>query len=256
LTTINLFDPSNVIPLQTALPGNNPEEGRLTRQENWYAEPFTKRTACRTPGQCGGNCDCGCPYNAMTELERLPLIEEIAKIFPNEWLAFIISPEEDEDLEPVHGKLVAHSPDPDELYDAVNTVLWNQHVYVFFNGGFGELKDSYGDQWDRPAETVSQRTFSGPKQIQEAAARLAQANPLPDDLFKLVYSAVDQLYGTPNLNEAIRRLRLARVRAAQANEAVLIPVLDSALDQLETALPRVNEVTWFLEEALADLELS
>jgi hypothetical protein len=33
-------------------------------------------------------------------------------------------------------------------------------------------------------------------------------------------------------------------------------VLDSALDQLETALPRVNEVIWFLEEALAELEIN
>jgi len=189
----------------------------------------------------------------MTEIDRLPLIEEIAQIFPNEWLAFVISPEEDDDLGPTHGKLIAHSSDPDEVYDAVNTVLWNQHVYVYFNGDFDTLKESYGDMWEQETNPISQRAFSGPKQI----AGVATANLsdlLPDDLMDLVYSALDQLYNMPNLNEAIRRLRLARVRAANAGDETLISILDSALDQLEVSLPRVNEVTWFLEEALVDLE--
>jgi hypothetical protein len=242
------FDPELVIPLQQNTA--NGSESRLDSAENWYAEPFTKRTACNTPGQCGGDCDCGCPYNTMTEVERLPLIEEIAAIFPNEWLAFIISPEEDDELEPTHGKLIAHSPDPDAVYDAVNTVLWNQHVYVFFNGDFAGLKNSYGDGWDSEPEPIEQRTYSGPKQILEAAA----APTLPDNLAELVYSAIDQLYGQPNLNEAIRRLRLARVRAGNAGNQPLLPVIDNALDLLEGPLPRTNEVTWFLEEALAELD--
>ena len=247
---IDLSNSNGIIPLHTKQPTENSAEGRLAQPENWFAEPFTKRTACRTPGQCGGDCDCGCPYNTMTELERLPLIEEIAEIFPNEWLAFIISPQEDDDFEPVHGKLVAHSPDPDPVYDAVNTVLWNQHVYVFFNGDFAALQASYGDAWEQPVASSEARTFSGPKQAAEATALL-----LPDDLIELVYSVVDQLYGQPNLNEAIRRLRLAKVRATVAQHTDLLPVLDSALDQLETALPRVNEVKWFLEEALLDLDI-
>jgi hypothetical protein len=248
LTIINLFDNSQVIPL-------NPPNGdnRLDTQENWYAEPFTKRTACNTPGQCGGDCDCGCPYNTMTELERLPRIEDIAGIFPNEWLAFIISAEEDDDPEPEHGKLVAHSTDPNEVHDAVNTVLWNQHVYVFFNGEFEALKQSYGADWESTPSPPEQRTYSGPKQILDAA-QANEPQPLPEGLLDLVYSALDQLYNQPNLNEAIRRLRLARVRSGAARNSDLTPVLDSALDQLETALPRVNEVTWFLEEALAELE--
>jgi len=252
LAVIELFDTNDIIPLETGSPQNGTAEGRLSRPENWYAEPFTKRTACKTPGQCGGDCDCGCPYNTMTEVDRLPLIEEIAKIFPNEWLAFIISPEEDDDLDPIHGKLVAHSPNPDEVYDAVNTILWNQHVYVYFNGDFAALQKSYGDTWHEPAQPVEQRTYSGPKQINQVDT---PPEPLPDNLVNLVYSAVDQLYHTPNLNEAIRRLRLARVRAANANNSTLIPILDSALDQLEVSLPRVNEVTWFLEEALAELDI-
>jgi len=247
-----MFDQHNIIPLQTNNGDGEPIEDRLSTAENWYAEPFTKRTACRTPGQCGGDCDCGCPYNTLTELERLPLIEEVAQIFPNEWLAFIISAEEDDDFEPTHGKLIAHSPNPDDVYDAVNTVLWNQHVYVSFHGDFEGLKQSYGDTWKAGIEPVAQRTYSGPKQIEEAAG--LSLEPLPDGVIDLVYSAVDQLYGEPNLNEAIRRLRLARVRAANRENGSLIEILDSALDQLEVALPRVNEVTWFLEEALAELE--
>jgi hypothetical protein len=241
---------NTVIPLQTQLSSVELAEGRLSTPENWYAEPFTKRTGCRRPGQCNGNCDCGCPYNTMTEVERLPLIEEIARIFPDEWLAFIISPAEDDEFEPIHGKLIAHSPDPDELYDAVNTVLWNQHVYIFFNGDFEQLKASYGQHWEQKTEPARQRAFSGPQQIQEAAARIS----VPDSLIDLIYSAVDHLYGVPNLNEAIRRLRLARVRAAATGNEAFLPILAGALDQLETALPRVNEAAWFLEEALADLE--
>lgn len=117
--------------------------------ENWYIEPFTKRTGCQVPGQCGDDCDCECPYNTMTEVEQLPLIEEIAKIFPNEWLAFITPPAEDDDYAPIHGKLIAHSPNPNEVYDAVNTVLWNQHVFIYFNGDFETMQASYGDKWEK-----------------------------------------------------------------------------------------------------------
>lgn len=111
--------------------------------ENWYVEPFTKRKGCQVPGQCEGDCDCGCPYNSMTEVDRLPQIDSLASVFPNEWLAFIVPPAEDDDYLPIHGKLVAHSPYPDDIYDAVNTVLWNQCVYVFFNGDFEAMEASY-----------------------------------------------------------------------------------------------------------------
>ncbi len=255
MTTIDLFDLNSVIPLQTKTPENGGSEDRLVEPENWYTEPFTKRTACNTPGQCGDDCNCGCPYNTMTEPDRLPLIEDIAKIFPNEWLAFIISAEEDDDLTPTHGKLVGHSFNPDDVYDAVNTVLWNQHVYVYFNGDFDQMQESYGDSWEESNPAVEQRTYSGPKQASDVAAALAEKPlELPQDLMDLIYSAVDQMYGTTQLNEAIRRLRLARVRAGRANDTELISVIDSALDQLEGPLPRINEVIWFLEEALAELE--
>jgi hypothetical protein len=102
--------------------------------EDWVVGRFEKRHGCRTPGQCDKDCDCGCPYNDMSQVEILPLIDTIAQNFPGEWLAFIVPPEEDDDPIPLHGKLVAHSLDFDDVHDAVLTVLWNQCVYVFFNG--------------------------------------------------------------------------------------------------------------------------
>lgn len=212
--------------------------------ENWYAEPFTKRTACKVPGQCGGDCNCGCPYNTMTEVERLPLIADITSMFPNEWLAFIISPREDDDYEPLHGKLIAHSLYPDEVYDAVNAVLWNQHVYIFFNGDFEAMQASYGIDWDQETPSTSGL---------QAAPSISY---LPETLLELVYSALDQLYDTPRTNEAIRRLRLARVKAGQQGQLGLASILDTALDKLETPMPAVTEVIWQLEEACADLEMA
>ncbi len=184
----------------------------------------------------------------MTELERLPLIEEMAQIFPNEWLAFIISPAEDEEYEPIHGKLVAHSPRPDEVYNAVNAVLWNQHVYIYFNGNFDRLQGSYGSAWEQATTSVAKRAYSGP---QPASALISAP---PESLIELIYSALDQLYDSPKINEAIRRLRLARVKAVQQDDDTLMMALDRALDKLETPLPFIDEVIWQLEEALADLE--
>lgn len=227
--------------------GGVPAPGPAAQTENWYVEPFTKRKSCQVPGQCGGNCDCGCPYNYMTEVDRLPLIADIAPIFPNEWLAFIISPAEDDEFEPVHGKLVAHSPVPDEVYDAVNTVLWNQHVYVCFNGDFEAMKASYGQSWDQEPATAPEMAAS------PVSSDLARPF-LSDDPRDLVFSALDHLYGVPNFNEAIRRLRLARVQAGSQTGHPLIPILDAALDKLETSSAPVEEIIWDLEDTLAALE--
>lgn len=211
---------------------------------NWYVEPFTKRAACHTPGQCSDDCGCNCTYNTMTQIDQLPLIDDIARIFPDEWLAFIIPSAEDDDLYPAHGKLIAHSPNPDEVYDAVNTVLWNQCVYVFFNGNFEALKTSYGPAWQ-----------TRPEAAPRPPTTIAAATPKPPEkLLDLIYSAVDLLYTQPsNLTEIIRRLRLARVRAAVAPQPGLLPALDAALDQLESPQPRLNDAAWSLEETLAEL---
>ncbi|MFQ5611962.1 MAG: hypothetical protein ACE5H9_07485 [Anaerolineae bacterium] len=74
----------------------------------------------------------------------MPLIDSLAEMFPNEWLGFIVPPGEDDDYIPTHGKLVAHSPHPDDVHDALLTVLWNQCVYVFFNGDVEAMQASYG----------------------------------------------------------------------------------------------------------------
>ncbi len=210
--------------------------------ENWYVEPFTKRKGCQTPGQCDDDCDCGCPYT-VTDVEKLPLIETIARIFPNEWLAFIITPEEDDDYEPTHGKLIAHSPNPDEVYDAVNTVLWNQRVYVFFNGHFEALQASYGERWEQTNTTPPQEVIS--------QQPLPAARPMPENLIALIYSAIDALHDSATIHEAIRRLRLARVQAVTSNQE-LIAVLDHALDKIETPTPQIDDVIWYLEDALAE----
>jgi hypothetical protein len=128
---------SNIIWFDEVPAGDNTSAGDIEASglpEDWVVGRFEKRHGCRTPGQCDKDCDCGCPYKDMSEAEMLPLIDTIAGLFPDEWLAFIVPPEEDEDPLPIHGKLVAHSSSFDDVHDAMLTVLWNQCVYVFFNG--------------------------------------------------------------------------------------------------------------------------
>jgi hypothetical protein len=223
--------------------------------ENWYIEPFTKRTSCEIPGQCGGECDCGCPYNTMTELDRLPLIEELAAMFPNEWLAFVVSATEEDDLAPTHGKLVAHSPNPDDIFDAQNTVLWNQCVYVYFNGDYEAMARSYGEALDHDDSTVE--TTVMPK---ETVRTPPKTEPVPEKLIDLIYSALDQLYiyeqdKPTKLDEAIRRLRIAKMRINFNPDNRLGAVLDGVLDRLEVTQPTVSEAIWELEEALADMDV-
>ncbi len=213
----------------------------MPREENWYAEPHKNHGGCGDDGCDGGECDC--THASMSEPEQLPLIEEIAALFPNEWLAFIVPPAEDDDPAPTHGRLVAHSPRPDEIFDAVNAVLWNQCVYTFFNGEFDLLEASYGDTLADEPRVVAQPMSTNP---------LAGDEPVPDKLLDLIYSAVDKLYqNPPNLSEAIRRLRIAIVRASYNPDSPLHPILDSALDGLEITDPDIQTVIWQLEEKLS-----
>lgn len=240
LSEIKLIDPTPLAPTETL--------------ENWYAEPFTKRTSCEIPGQCGGDCNCGCPYNAMTELEKLPRIDDFVDMFPNQWLAFITSSTEDEEFAPTHGKLVAHSPDPNEIFDAQNTVLWNQCVYIFFNGNYEAMLASYEHAEPQAGlaptpESQGQRVPSQPPN---------HLKPLPQKLTDLIYSALDQLYlKNPDLGEAIRRLRVAKVRLSFKADTPLLSALDTALDYLEAPTDSqhsLDDVIWVLEEALVELE--
>jgi hypothetical protein len=79
----------------------------------------------------------------QTNPDSLPLIEDIARLFPNEWLAFTLSPEEAEEAEPTRGQLIAHSLRPNEVHDALNAVGWCQHVYLYFNGDFAAMQATY-----------------------------------------------------------------------------------------------------------------
>ena len=102
-------------------------------------------------------CD-DCPHTIMDDAEDLPLIEEIAELFPDEWLAFVVPPAEDKAPIPLHGNLVAHSPAPDDIFDAVNAVLWNQCVYTFFNGSYEAMEASYGNTLSFTKQSLTQET--------------------------------------------------------------------------------------------------
>lgn len=198
------------------------------------------------PQPVSSNCACDCRYDSVATVEALPLIKKIARMFPDEWLAFIVSPAEDDEPFPTHGSLVAHSPFPDEIFDAINTVLWNQCVYIFFNGSAEAMQASYGN---RLAAEVTPPTVGIP--IPPIVA------PVPEKLLDLIHSALDQLYLTPpRPAEAIRRLRIARLRAGYNPHSDLLPILDQALDGLETPQPDYQAVRWELEESLSAFEMN
>lgn len=87
--------------------------------------------------ECGVSCNCGCPYTAIEARGNAQWIREVEPLYPNEWLAFVIPPEEDE-FNPERGMLVVHSRDDDEVWDAVQRVTHNQVVHVYFNGAFDQ----------------------------------------------------------------------------------------------------------------------
>lgn len=89
--------------------------------------------SCGSHGSCGVDCDCGCPYTGMREKGRVELIAEVEQHYPEEWLAFVIPPGEDE-FAPEHGMLIVHSTDDREVWDAVTRITHNQVVHVYYNG--------------------------------------------------------------------------------------------------------------------------
>jgi hypothetical protein len=197
----------------------------------------------------GSGCD-DCPHTIMDDAESLPLIEEIASMFPNEWLAFVVPSTEDQDPIPLHGNLVAHSPGPDDIFDAVNAVLWNQCVYTFFNGSYEAMEASYGDTLEQE-DTVQQPTSAAAFKITPSV------DPVPDKLFELIYSAIDKLrQKPPNIGEAIRRLRIAKIRAVYNPQSPLLAPLDKALDGLEMSDPAIADIIWQIEESLSELEVA
>lgn len=96
--------------------------------------------ACGTHEGCGVNCDCGCPYTGMEERGHVESIADVERRYPEEWLAFVIPPGEDE-YAPERGMLVVHSTDDTEVWDAVARITHNQVVHVYFNGSMETYLD-------------------------------------------------------------------------------------------------------------------
>jgi hypothetical protein len=97
------------------------------------AEHGGKIAACGSHDNCGVNCDCGCPYTGMEARGLVELIAQVEQRYPEQWLAFVIPPGEDE-FQPEHGMLVAYSADDQEIWDAVARITHNQVVHVYYNG--------------------------------------------------------------------------------------------------------------------------
>jgi hypothetical protein len=89
--------------------------------------------SCGTHDGCGVTCDCGCPYTGMEQKGRVELIAAVEPRYPEEWLAFVIPPGEDE-FAPERGMLVVHSREDSEVWDAVARITHNQVVHVYYNG--------------------------------------------------------------------------------------------------------------------------
>jgi hypothetical protein len=98
------------------------------------AEHGGTQASCGTHQGCGVDCNCGCPYTGMVEKGLVQLIAQVEQQYPEEWLALVIPPGEDE-FAPEQGMLVVHSRDDQEVWDAVARITHNQVVHVYFNGG-------------------------------------------------------------------------------------------------------------------------
>lgn len=108
--------------------------------------------------ECGVSCDCGCPYTAMDDRGHVEWIADVEARYPNEWLGFVIPPGEDE-FAPERGMLVVHSPDDNEVWDAVDRVTHNQVVQVYFNGVLDESYLAWANS--EPAEVGSRVPSEG-----------------------------------------------------------------------------------------------
>ena len=97
----------------------------------------SKSTGKCGSAECGVSCDCGCPYTAIETRGHAEWIADVEQRYPDEWLAFVIPPEEDE-FAPERGMLIVHSPNDNEVWDAVNRVTHNQIVQVYYNGAYDD----------------------------------------------------------------------------------------------------------------------
>ncbi|NJP04932.1 MAG: hypothetical protein HC837_04530 [Chloroflexaceae bacterium] len=77
--------------------------------------------ACCCQGECRGG---GIPVYAVTDIERC---------YPGEWLALLLPPGEDQ-YQPEHGILVAHSRSDSDVWQTVMTIPDQHLIHVYFNG--------------------------------------------------------------------------------------------------------------------------
>ena len=66
----------------------------------------------------------------------MPLIQDLLKQYPGEWVAIEVTQEEDG--RPIAGRLVHHSPDRDEVWQKTREL---QRVYIVYAGE--PLKEGY-----------------------------------------------------------------------------------------------------------------
>jgi hypothetical protein len=69
----------------------------------------------------------------MAERGRVEAVTAIEARLPEQWVALVIPPGEDEES-PTSAMLIAYGDDPDEVWDAVSRVTFNQVVHVYYNG--------------------------------------------------------------------------------------------------------------------------
>ncbi|PDW04984.1 hypothetical protein [Candidatus Viridilinea mediisalina] len=79
----------------------------------------------------------------MLEKGHIELIATIEARHPGEWLALVIPPGEDE-YAPEQAMLVVHSPNDNEVWDAVQQITANQVVHVYFNGSAEQYWEGMG----------------------------------------------------------------------------------------------------------------
>jgi len=73
----------------------------------------------------------------MVERGRVEPVALFDQRYPGQWLALVIPPGEDEE-HPEQAMLGAYSTDPDEVWDAVSRITFNQVVHVYFNGSLAD----------------------------------------------------------------------------------------------------------------------
>lgn len=81
---------------------------------------------------CGGCCGAGGVQ--PSHRRSLEQIADVERWYPDEWLAFIIPPGEDE-YHPERGILLAHSHNDAPVWGAIMQVPATRLVHVYFNGG-------------------------------------------------------------------------------------------------------------------------